>query len=52
MTVLASAAGPYLLAIGERRSGAFGPLLVGMAVAVAVLGALAFAVRAPVFGRD
>jgi MFS family permease len=49
LTVLASAAGPYLLAIGERHSGAFGPLLMGFAVVVAGLAALGFFVNAPEF---
>jgi MFS family permease len=47
LTVLASAAGPYLLAIGERHSGAFAPLLTTFAVVVAAMGAVAFFVKTP-----
>jgi MFS family permease len=47
LTVLASAVGPYTLAIGERRSGAFGPLLLAMSVSVAVLAVVAMWVPTP-----
>jgi hypothetical protein len=47
LTVLASAAGPYILAIGERTTGAFAPLLIAMAIAVAVLAVAAMWVPLP-----
>jgi MFS family permease len=47
LTVLASAVGPYILAIGERRSGAFGPLLLAMSIGVAVLAVVAMWVPTP-----